>query len=242
MKVSVFPVYIVWTRFREQFWSWNGAINFCFLKSHNVRLVKIKEGQQLKFFTSNAFDVYANKFQSTDKFISTCAIFFFFFFNEEDPVFFSFVWGSNLFWFSKFNWSSKKKNRKSRKIHILGKSRYNLYFAKFHTEILWWNSIHCEPTSHNCHTELPCDLSEQHRCIFHSQLCNLSNTKIQFLIPNLTVHCLQVWRMMRESAFHSLRVRRPYPMPCKFFCKGGIETWDLGSFRYPQPGREEWSN
>ena len=169
--------------------------------------------------------------------------------SAEDPVFFSFVRRSNLFWFSKFKWSSKKKKKKKKnwkswKIHILGKSRYSLYFAKFHTEILWWKSIRCEPTSHNCHTELPCDLSEQHRCIIHSQLCSLCNTKIHFLIPILTVHCLQVWRMMRESAFHSPRIRWPYPVPCNIFfvCKGGIETWDLGSFRYPQPGWEEWSN
>ena len=98
----------------------------------------------------------------------------------------------------------KKKNRKSWKIHILGKSKYSLYFAKFHIEILWWKSIHCEPTSHNCHTELPCDLSEQHSCIIHSQLCNLCNTKIHFLIPVLTIHYLQVWR---KSAFHSPHIR-----------------------------------
>ena len=72
MKVSIFPLYIVWTRFREQFWSCNEAVNCCFLNSHNVRLVKIKEGQQFKFFASNAIGVYANKFQSTDKVAFTC--------------------------------------------------------------------------------------------------------------------------------------------------------------------------
>ena len=53
MKASVFPVYIVWARFREQFWSCNGAVNFCFLNSHNVRLVKIKEGQQFNCLYCN---------------------------------------------------------------------------------------------------------------------------------------------------------------------------------------------
>ena len=38
-----------------------------------MRLVKIKEHQQFKFFASNAIDVYANKFQSTDKVIFICA-------------------------------------------------------------------------------------------------------------------------------------------------------------------------
>ena len=49
------------------------SCQFLFLNSHNVRLVKIKEGQQFKVFASNAIDVYANKFQSTDKVIFTCA-------------------------------------------------------------------------------------------------------------------------------------------------------------------------
>ena len=48
MKVSIFPVYIVWARFREQFWSCNGTVNFYSLNSHYVRLVKIKKGQQFK--------------------------------------------------------------------------------------------------------------------------------------------------------------------------------------------------
>ena len=142
-----------------------------------------------------------------------------------DQIYFDFL--------SLTNHPKKKKKMKSWKIHILGKSRYSLYFAKFHTEILWWKSIHCEPTSHNCHTEIPCELSEQHRCIIHSQHCSLCNTKINSLIPILIVHCLQVWRMMRESAFHSPRIRWPYPMPCNIFCKGGIEILDLCSFRIP---------
>ena len=120
----------------------------------------------------------------------------------------------------------QKKDRKSWKIHILGKSRYSLYFANFHTEILWWKSIHCDPTSHNCHTELPCNLSEQHCYIIHNQLCSLCNTKIHFLIPILTVHCLQDWRMMRESAFHSPRIRRPYLMPCNMFLQR--QHWNMG--------------
>ena len=39
--------------------------------------------------------------------------------------------------------------------------------------------------------------------------------------------------MMRESAFHSPRIPPPYPMTCNIFGKGGIETWDLGTFRFP---------
>ena len=112
---------------------------------------------------------------------------------------------------------------------------------QLHTEILWWKSIHCEPTSHNCHTELPCDLSEQHRCIIHSRLCSLCNTKIHFRFSILTslspslAH--DAWKRFSQSS-HSMTLS--VALYC--FCKGGIETCDLGSFRYPQPGWEEWSN
>ena len=44
------------------------------------------------------------------------------------------------------------------------------------------------------------------------------------------------WRRFSQST-HST----PYPMPCNIFCKGGIETRNLGSFRCLQPGWEEWS-
>ena len=83
MKVSVFPIYIVWARFREQFLSCNGAVNFCFLNSHNVRLAKIKEGQQFKFFLMLLMFMLIN--------FSPPAKLFLFVPNEEDPVFFSFV-------------------------------------------------------------------------------------------------------------------------------------------------------
>ena len=46
-----------------------GAVNFCLLNCHNLRLMKVKESQQLKFLTPYTIDVYAHKFQSTDKFI-----------------------------------------------------------------------------------------------------------------------------------------------------------------------------
>ena len=152
---------------------------------------------------------------------------------EKDLVFFSFVKGWNLFWFSKYNWSPKKESENC----ISGKSRYSLNFVHFSKGFLWCKSIHCEPTSYNCHIELPFDYSVQYHCIDHSQLCSLHNTKIHCLIPILGVHHLQVWRMIHESAFHSPHIQRPCLMHWNIFCKVDIETLDLGSFRYPQP---EW--
>ena len=42
---------------------------FCLLNCHNLRLMKVKESQQLKFLTPYTIDVYAHKFQSSDKFV-----------------------------------------------------------------------------------------------------------------------------------------------------------------------------
>ena len=67
-----------------------------------MRLVKFKEGQQFKFFASNAIDVHAYKFQSTDKVIFTCA----------KSVFFSFVTYQIYFDFLSLT-EHQKKNRKS---------------------------------------------------------------------------------------------------------------------------------
>ena len=65
MKVSVFPVSIVCARSEVAM----ELSIFCFLNSHNVRLVKIKEGEQFKFFSCNAIDVYANKFSACNAFM-----------------------------------------------------------------------------------------------------------------------------------------------------------------------------
>ena len=39
-----------------------------------MMLVKIKEGQQFKVFASNAINIHANKFQSTDEVVFVCTI------------------------------------------------------------------------------------------------------------------------------------------------------------------------
>ena len=90
----------------------------------------------------------------------------------------------------------KKKKKKKRESEKLENKKLTLsanpgtvcIFQYFILRFCDERCIHCEPPSHNCHTELPCDLSEQHRCIIHSQLCSLCNTKIHFLIQILTVH------------------------------------------------------
>ena len=49
MKVPVFPICIVWTGIREQFWSWNWAVNFCLLNSYNVSFMTIKKATSSSF-------------------------------------------------------------------------------------------------------------------------------------------------------------------------------------------------
>ena len=49
---------------------------------------------------------------------------------EEDPVFFPFVRGSNLFWFPIFNWSSKKKKSEKLKNSHFGHIQVQFVFCK----------------------------------------------------------------------------------------------------------------
>ena len=95
-------------------------------------------------------------------------------------------------------------------------------------------SIHYGSTYHNCHTELLCDPLEQHHCKGHSQLYSLYNTKLRQQIQFLRVSCHHGLNMKRESVFRILHIQGVYLLPT--FCISHIETWDLGSFRYPRPG------
>ena len=83
----------------------------------------------------------------------------------------------------------QRRNQKSWRIHISGKSMYSLYCSQFHTEFLQWMSIHYGSTYHNCHTELLCDPLEQHHCKDPSQLYSLYNTKLHHQIQFLRVRC-----------------------------------------------------
>ena len=76
-----------------------------------MRLVKIKEGQLFKFLPLMLLIFILINVSPQPK------LFLFVPF-EEDLVFFSFVKGSDLFWFSKSNWSSKKKSEKLKKSHF----------------------------------------------------------------------------------------------------------------------------
>ena len=99
----------------------------------------------------------------------------------------------------------QRRNQKSWRIHISGKSMYSLYCSQFHTEFLQWMSIHYGSTYHNCHTALLCDPLEQHHCKDHSQLYSLYNTKlhhqIQFLKSSLSVRFEhEAWKRFSHSS------------------------------------------
>ena len=129
----------------------------------------------------------------------------------------------------------QRRNQKSWRIHISGKSMYSLYCSQFHTEFLQWISIHYGSTYHNCHTPL-CDPLGQHHYKDRSQLYSLYNTKLRHQIQFLRVRCHQGLSMKRGSFFRIPHIQGVYPMPYSTFCISHVETWDLGSFRYPQPG------
>ena len=116
----------------------------------------------------------------------------------EDLSFFSFVRGTNLFSVLSSP-VHQRRNQKSWRIHISGKSMYSLYCSQFHAEFLWWMSIHYGSTYHNCHTELLCDPLGQHHCKDHSQLYSLCNTKLRHQIQFLVV--IKVWAWSMEAFF-----------------------------------------
>ena len=79
---------------------------------------------------------------------------------------------------------NQRRNQKSWRIHISGKSMYSLYCSQFHTEFLQWMSIHYGSTYHNCHTELLCD--PFFCCFLTSALISLlkvSNFDLSLLLP-----------------------------------------------------------
>ena len=132
LDISVFSIYTIWASFREEFWSCNRTGDLGFLDSYNMWLMKIKESQQFQFFffASYAIDSHANEFQLTNKAALPCT-------TRWRPVSFSFVRGTNLFQFPSLP-VHKRRNQKSRRVHISDKSMYRLYCSQFHTEFLQW--------------------------------------------------------------------------------------------------------
>ena len=72
MDISVFSIYTIWASFREEFWSCNRTVDFGFLDSYNMWLMKVKESQLFQFFASYVIDIHANEFQPTNKAAFMC--------------------------------------------------------------------------------------------------------------------------------------------------------------------------
>ena len=52
--------------------SCNRTVDFGFLDSYNMWLMKVKESQQFQFFAPYAIDIHANEFQPTNKAAFLC--------------------------------------------------------------------------------------------------------------------------------------------------------------------------
>ena len=72
VDISVFSIYTIWASVREEFRSCNRAVDFGFLNSCYMWLMKVKESQQFQFFASYAIDSHANEFQPTNKAAFIC--------------------------------------------------------------------------------------------------------------------------------------------------------------------------
>ena len=130
MAISVFSIYTIWASFREEFWSCNRAVDFCFLNSYNMWLMKVKESQQFQFFASYAIHIHTNEFQSTNKAVLIC-FWILFVPQGEDLYFFSFIIWTNLFSVFKFICSPKKESEKLK----------NSHFGQIHVQVLFFHSF-----------------------------------------------------------------------------------------------------
>ena len=52
------------------------TVDFGFLDSYNMWLMKVKESQQFQYFASYSIDIHANEFQPTNKAVFICTTYF----------------------------------------------------------------------------------------------------------------------------------------------------------------------
>ena len=149
MDISVFSIYTIGTSFREEFWSCNRTVDFGFLDSYNMWLMKSRKASNSSYLPLMLLIFMLMNFNPVIKLLLFVP-------QGEDLSFFSFVRGSNLFSVSKFTCSPPKKSEK------LKNSYFGQIHVQFHTEFLQWMSIHYGFTYHNCHTELLYDPLGQH--------------------------------------------------------------------------------
>ena len=116
MDISVFSIYTIWASFREEFWSCNRTVDFGFLDSYNMWLMKVKESQQFQvFFVLFCFlplMLLVSMLMNFNPLIKLLL----FVPQGEDLSFFSFVRGTNLL--SKFTCSQKKESEKLKNSHF----------------------------------------------------------------------------------------------------------------------------
>ena len=123
MDISVFSIYTIWASFREEFWSCNRTVDFGFLDSYNMWLMKVKESLM--------------NFNPLIKLLLFVP-------QGEDLSFFSFVSGTNLFSVPKFTCSPKKESEKLKNSHF---GQIHVQFVLFtisywvsamNEHSLWW--------------------------------------------------------------------------------------------------------
>ena len=192
MDISVFSIYTIWASFREEFWSCNRTVDFGFLDSYNMWLMKVKESQQFQFFPLMLLIFMLMNFNPLIKLLLFVQ-------QGEDLFFFSFVRGTNLFSVSKFTCSPKKESEKLKNSHF---GQIHVQFVLF--TVSYWVSamnkhslwIHISQLSHRtalwpfrtASLQRPQSVVTTVSCN-HSQLYSLYNTKLHHQIQFLRVRC-----------------------------------------------------
>ena len=111
MDTSVFSIYTIWTSFQEEFWSCNRTVDFSFLDSYNMWLMKGKESQQFQFLSLMPLIFMLMNFNPLMKLLLFVS-------QGEDLSSFSFVSGTNLLLVSKFTCSPKKESEMLKNSHL----------------------------------------------------------------------------------------------------------------------------
>ena len=119
----------------------------------------------------------------------------------------------------------QNKNQRSWALHILGMSRYSLYFPKFHIHRMKCMNIHYVSIFHVSHITLPFKTAR-----LHKPQSALQSAQYRVSIPNSmfqvqTPHS-QVLNMLHENAFCRLHTPSPYPMFYSTFLQS--LRWKLG--------------
>ena len=217
-------------KFREEFWNCNRTVDFGFLDSYNTWLMKVKESQQFLFFffASYAVDIHANEFWPT----WSC----FYWYQKVQTYLSPLLLEEQTYFQFKCSPVHQRRNQKSWK---------NSHFVQIHVQFVFFTFSYWVSAMNEHSSWIHISQLSHWNALWPFRTVPLQRppSALQFVqyqarhqIQFLRVRCHQRFNMKRGSVFRIPHIQGVYLMPYNTFCISHIETWDLGSFQYPQPG------